>query len=257
MSQKPPNPGQNPPRPSQNPRPSQPQPAGVHSPVGQPEVPGQNPDVPQPLPYGQHLLPKGPTGPSRQSIKSSLGVPGMMSIIYSSLYGVILVAGIGLLVLMFIGGAAVLEQQKNVGPRSSGSKGAAAKQKQKMRAKEKEAIEQEYEKNRTLLFMGFGILSFATFCGLTGQVAGIVAGYNMSRLISYKWAFIGSMFAAFPFCTLFYLILYLVDLSAGGFGATIIFVIGYGVADTIRFLLSFWNVLMLWPATTKAAFDVR
>jgi hypothetical protein len=158
---------------------------------------------------------------------------------------------------MFIAGAAVIEQEKNAGPRTSAGRGAAGKQKAKMRAKEKEEIEQRYEQNRTLLFMGFGILTFATLCGLTGQVAGIVAGYNMIRLSSYKWALLGSIFAAFPFCTLFYLILLLVGLSAGGFGATLVFVIGYGVADGIRFLLSFWNVLMLWSATTKVAFDVR
>lgn len=215
---------------------------------------------PQALPYGQHLIDRGPKGPTKESTKKRLGFPATLSIILSSIYAAILAGGVVLAVLGFIAAANVIEMERNTGSGGITGKGARAQKLAADRKKEAERKEQEYQSARRALFASFGIGLVMSFTALTGQLAGIVSGLNMVKLQSYRWAFWANLFAAIPFVSTYYLILYLVADEAdkvGGAVIIIMFIIVYGLFDLARMGMSFFCFLALLGKSVRKFFEIR
>ena len=259
-------PGQ-PPRPVQpgQMQPGQMQPGQMHP--GQPH-PGQ-PGAPQvepehapveSLPYGQQLVDRGPTGPTKERTKSRLKLPGLVSVIYSSIYALILTAGIASSIFSFLAIGNALEATRTSGP--SGGKtesGARAKMLAQERKKEEERREAEYQSARQALFANFGMGLVVICFALTGQVAGIVSGVNMLTLKSYRWAFRANIFSAIPFISTFTLVLFILVAERDILGGLIflIFMIVYIVADAGRFFLSLFSMISLLSGYSRKFFDIK
>ena len=190
--------------------------------------------------------------PPRRNLKP----PGTLSIVVSGIYAAILLAALIGFIFGFMATAKALEATRSRGSGAPVGKGAKAKMLAQKRKKEKEEREAQYQYDRQVLFTGLGIGLVALCVGLTTQTAGVVAGINMIKMNKYSWAFWGLLVSGIPFCSICFLVMYLMEFLVGGDVMMVIYLIVFAILDVIRMILMVWG-LMVVLGGARRFFEVK